>query len=328
VTNPSLLARLAALGDLARLRVLRLAARHELSVGELARALQLPQSTVSRHLKVLHDTGFVGKRTEGTASLYELNDERLDESAAEMWRLVREQLGASATFDEDDSRLAVVLAERREAGRSFFGRVGREWDHLRRDLFGDAFTAEALLGLLRSDWCVADLGCGTGNASELIAPYVGSIIAIDREPAMLEAARKRLAPFANVEFRAGDLVDLPVGDGELDAAMIFLVLHHLERPAAALRDAARTLRADRGGGVLLVVDMVEHDREEYRHTMGHQHLGFAEKDVRRHADEAGLGDVVYRRLRPDTNTKGPGLFAATMRLAGRKRSAGPRAKRA
>ena len=63
---------LSTLGDLARVRMLRLLAREELGVGELARALQLPQSTVSRHLKPLFEQGWVTKRTEGTQSLYRM----------------------------------------------------------------------------------------------------------------------------------------------------------------------------------------------------------------------------------------------------------------
>jgi SAM-dependent methyltransferase len=308
--TPLLLHRLAALGDLARLRILRLVDDRELSVGELARALQLPQSTVSRHLKLLHDGGWIVKRSEGTASLYCLVQDTLDEQAGELWRLARAQLGATPTLQEDDSRLAEVLAARREDSKTFFGRLGSEWDHLRHDLFGNQFTTEALLGLVNNDWIVADLGCGTGNAAEFLAPFVKRIIAVDREKAMLDAARKRLAAFSNVEFRLGELTSLPLADGELDAAMIYLVLHHVQDPAAAVRDTARTLRE---GGILLIVDMTAHDRESYRHTMGHLHLGFDETIVRGWADIAGLTAVRYRRLHPDTNGKGPGLFAATMR---------------
>jgi len=305
-----LLHRLAALGDLARLRILRLLDDRELSVGELARALQLPQSTVSRHLKLLHDGRWIVKRSEGTASLYCLVQDTLDEQAGELWRLARTQLGSSVTLQEDDSRLAEVLAARREDSKTFFGRLGSEWDHLRHDLFGNQFTTEALLGLVSTDWVVADLGCGTGNAAEFLAPFVKRIIAVDREKAMLDAARKRLAAFNNIEFRLGELTALPLVDGEIDAAMIYLVLHHVQDPDAAVRDTARTLKE---GGVLLIVDMVAHDRESYRHTMGHLHLGFDETAVRGWAGAAGLAMARYHRLHPDTNGKGPGLFAATMR---------------
>jgi ArsR family transcriptional regulator len=307
--NPKLLDRLTTLGDIVRLRILRLLDQHELSVGELARALQAPQSTVSRHLKLLHEGGWVIKRSHRTASLYCMVEDALSDENRALWQTARAQLGDAPVFEEDDARIAEVLAERRADSESFFGRLGGEWDSHRRSLFGEQFTTEALLALVDPSWTIADLGCGTGDASEWLAPYVQRVIAVDREPAMLDAARKRLAGQANVEFRRGDLTALPIDDSELDAALVFLVLHHLREPAAAIRDIARTLRS---GGVLLVVDMVPHDRESYRHTMGHKHLGFDAAEVSQWADAAQLRHVRYRRLHPSMSAAGPGLFVATM----------------
>lgn len=308
--QPPLIGRLSTLSDLARLRILRLLSRQELSVGELAKSLQSPQSTVSRHLKLLHEGDWIVKRSEGTASLYRLIEDSLQPEALQLWRLINEQLGTTHTFEEDDSRLAVVLAERRQDSKAFFGRLGSEWDHLRRDLFGDHFTSEALLGLVKSESVVADVGCGTGNAAEFLAPFVKKVIAIDREPAMLDAARKRLAEHSNIDFRQGEMADMPLADGELDAAVVYLVLHHVQSPQEAISEIARTLRP---GGTLLIVDMVAHDRESYHLTMGHHHLGFEIAEVKEWADEAGLDLLTDRRLKPATDAKGPGLFVATMK---------------
>jgi len=309
--NLPLLHRLATLTDSARLRILRLLDQQELSVGELSRALQLPQSTVSRHLKLLHDAGWTAKRSEGTASLYRVaGAPTLPQEMHDLWKLARSQLGSTPTFDHDDSRLAQVLADRRTDSRAFFGKVAGEWDQLRRQLFGESFTAQALLSLVQNDWIAADLGCGTGNAAEQLAPLVKKVIAIDREPAMLEAARKRLAGVGSIEFRQGELAKLPLRDGEIDLALMFLVLIYVESPESALREVARALKP---GGTALIVDLVPHDRESYRHTLGHVHLGFEEKQLKLWAKTGGLKDVRYRRLRPDTESQGPGLFAATLR---------------
>jgi len=301
---------LGALGDAARLRILRLLSSEELTVGELAKALQLPQSTISRHLKVLHDGGWTVKRAEGPASLFRVVVESLDSGAASLWSAARDQMGDVASLGEDDARLREVLAERRADSRSFFGRVGGEWDHLREQLFGPDFTSAALLGLIPTEWTVADLGCGTGNAAELLAPLVKKVIVVDREPAMLAAARKRLAGQGNVEFRKGDLLDPPLRRNEVDAGLFFLVLHHLESPQEAIAATARGLRSR---GAILIVDMMRHDRVAWRHTMGHRHLGFTENDVRRWADESKLTLERFARLRADTTARGPALFAAMLR---------------
>lgn len=312
-TSHSLTDRLAALGELVRLRMLRLLEREELSVGEVAKVVQLPQSTVSRHLKVLADGAWIVKRSEGTATYYRVVLDDLPELARGLWVAVRAQLesaegGHAGELAEDVQRLASVLAERREDSQGFFGRVAGQWDDVRSDLFGTRLTLQGLLSLIPPGWTVADLGCGTGNAAELLSPLVQRVIAVDQSEPMLNAAKKRLEGLRNVTFRRGELEKLPLEDGEADAAVMLLALHHVESPAEVLREMRRVLRT---GGVGLVVDMAEHDRTSYRHTMGHRWLGFSEAGITRELQDAGFVATRYTRLPPDTQAKGPGLFACT-----------------
>lgn len=306
--------RLAALGEMVRLRILRVLEREELSVGEVARVIQLPQSTVSRHLKVLADGDWVSKRAEGTATLYRLVLDELPETSRQLWIAVREQLGGprgegpTSDLAEDLRRLHSVLAERREDSQAFFGRVAGQWDDVRNDLFGHRFTLLGLLCLLPRDWVVADLGCGTGNVAELLSPLVQRVIAVDQSQPMLSAAKKRLEDVRNVEFLCGELTALPMADASVDAAVCTLVLHHLAEPGTALREMRRVLKP---GGIALVVDMTSHDRDTYRHTMGHRWLGFSEQQTLQMTRDAGLENARVVLLPSDTHGKGPGLFACT-----------------
>jgi ArsR family transcriptional regulator len=306
---------ISALSEAIRLRVLRLLEAEELSVGEVAKVVQLPQSTISRHLKTLSEGGWLTKRSVGTATLYRLVLDDLSMGARQLWVAVRASMDTLPELSEDQRRLVSVLAERRLDSQAFFGRVAGEWDAVRTRLFGASFTAAGLLALLRPDWVVADLGCGTGNASELLAPHVERVIAVDQSEPMLEAAKRRLGGVANLQFAVGDLDRLPLKDRSVDAAVCVLVLHHIESPIDAIREMRRVLRSDRAGGVALVIDMIEHDREDYRHTMGHTHLGFSESVMRSMFREVGFeNEARFAILPSDPEGKGPGLFAASVRV--------------
>jgi ArsR family transcriptional regulator len=151
------------------------------------------------------------------------------------------------------------------------------------------------------------VGCGTGQVAAALAPFVTRVIAVDRSGEMLQAARRRLRGAGNVDVRRGDLEALPITDGELDAATLVLVLHHLPDPAAALNEAGRVLRP---GGRLLIADMLPHDREEYRQQMGHVWLGFADEQLRRLLGAAGFEQTRIVPLGTDPDAKGPALFVA------------------
>jgi SAM-dependent methyltransferase len=310
-TSPTILTWMSSLSDPTRARVLRVLERQELAVAELCEVLQLPQSTVSRHLKVLTDDGWASSRREGTSRLYRMAQAH-GSAGQRLWSLVREQLASGDTARQDDQRLERVLAARRTRSRAFFASTAGRWDRLREELFGQSPDLRALPGLLDETWTVADLGCGTGPIAEALAPFVERVIGIDTSPEMLRAARRRVGGLANVELRRGDVEALPLADDSVDAAIAVLVLHHLAEPQRALGEIGRVLRP---GGRLLVVDMQRHDRAEYRQQMGHVWLGFTAEQLDGWLTEAGFERARVHPLPPDPAARGPALFAASARLA-------------
>jgi SAM-dependent methyltransferase len=317
---------LSVLADPTRARMLCVLEGRELTVSELCDVIQLPQSTASRHLRILADAGWVTSRRDGTRRLYSLVPEDLDGGTRRLWGLVRDQIGKTSAAGQDGHRLKRVLALRRSGSEEFFSSAAGQWSRLRAELFGEASHLRALLGLLDERWVVGDLGCGTGEVAELIAPFVARVIAVDGSREMLEAARARLADHPNAAVRPGPLERLPVEGGELDVALLVLVLHHVADPAAVLTEAARVVRP---GGRLLIADMLPHDHDEYRRTMGHVWLGFAERQMARHVSSAGFEAFRWRPLAAAPRAKGPTLFVATATRAlaaatGLARSAGRR----
>jgi SAM-dependent methyltransferase len=303
----NLLGWMEALSDPTRLRLLRVLERHELGVVELCDILQLPQSTVSRHLKVLGDQKWVRSRREATTRLYRMILDELTAPARRLWLLAREQTENWATLKQDEMRLTRVLREREGDSVAFFAGAAAEWDRLRTELYGDAFTTAAMLALLPREFVVADLGCGTGRVSAALAPHVKQVIAVDNSPAMLKAAKKQAGEFANVDLRRGEVSAVPIDDGACDAALLLLVLGYVPDPAGALKEMARILKP---GGRAVIVDLLPHDRDDFRRRMGQQRLGFIRADVEQLMSAAGFAATTVRPLPPEPNVKGPALFVA------------------
>lgn len=302
---------MALLVDPTRCRLLRLLETHEMTVSELCDVLLLPQSTVSRHLRVLSDGDWVLSRRDGTSRIYRHSSESFESGARRLWPLIREEIETGGKMRQDNERLQAVLARRRTRSKEFFSSAAGRWENLRRELFGSRFDLEAALAWLDDTWTVGDLGCGTGEFSLALAPFVERVIAVDDSPEMLEAAAITLAEVANAELRAGSLEDLPIDDHELDAASLMLVLHHLPDPGSAIAEAVRALRP---GGRLLILDMAPHGREELRQEMGHVWLGFDEEVVRGWIEAAGLERFRFRTLPSDPKADGPTLFVARAEL--------------
>ena len=325
LSSPALLDSFTALADPTRCRMMLLLEQNELTVSELCVVLQLPQSTVSRHLKLLGDAGLVVSRRDGTSRYYSLDQAQGPASAtasarpqAALWQLARTEFMSRPAADQDARRLSRVLRDRSATSREFFATSAGQWDQLRADLFGEQFYFRALLGLLPASWTVADLGCGTGAVSAALAPHVATVIGVDASSDMLHAAAR--TGRSNIELRQGSLEALPIDSASVDAATLVLVLHHVAAPAAALEEAARVLRP---GGRVLIVDMASHEREEYRQRMGHVWLGFSEDHVRRLLEQAGFAGIQYHALPAVAEVKGPALFAAS---AAKATGPGPKAQ--
>ncbi len=297
---------LGCLSDPTRMRLLALLQGEELGVGDLCEVLQLPQSTASRHLKVLAEQGWVHHRRRGTANLYRLDPAELDDRAAELWELTRRQTADWAEIGQD--RLRLTQLRRRSGAEAFFADTAGHWSALRRDLYGDAYPLEAVIGLLPARWTVADLGCGTGELAARLSSAVERVIGVDQSTDMLDGARALTDGMDNVELVHGDLCELPLADRCSDAALMLLVLSYLPSPGEALAEMARILRP---GGKAVVVDLLGHDREDFRREMGQLSAGFEAAELAGMMKQAGLEGVSCSTLAPQAGVKGPALLLAS-----------------
>lgn len=308
--NAPIFASLSALADPTRARILLVLEQHPLSVSELCTVLQQPQSTISRHLKTLADEGWVSARSEGASRVYRMV--KLGMQERKLWQTVREAVEPEAAGLDDARRVALVLEQRRARSAEFFSAAAGQWDNLRRELFGVRADLLPYVALLEPDAVIADLGCGTGQVVAALAPLVSRVIGVDSSVEMIDAARGRIAELPNAEVRQGQLEQLPLQDGEVDLALLSLVLHYVVEPHQVFAEAKRVIRS---GGRLSIIDMVPHEREEYRESMGHVWLGFSPEQLQEWLEGAGFTAIRYQALAVDPLAKGPSLFVVRANAA-------------
>ncbi len=260
----------------------------ELSVGELAQVLGQSQPRVSRHVRILGESGLLGRRKEGSWVFLQLSD---PERARPLFELFDNWADgeAAALFATDAARLDAVRSDRAEAARRYFEARASIWDSIRSLHVADSEVESAIAGLLadRPIGALLDIGTGTGRMLELFAPEAGSAVGIDRSSEMLRLARVKLdaAGICTASLRQGDMYALPLADRSVDSIILHQVLHFAQQPGAAIAEAARVLAP---AGRLLVIDFALHDREELREQDAHLRLGFADDAMRDWFAAAGL----------------------------------------
>jgi ubiquinone/menaquinone biosynthesis C-methylase UbiE/DNA-binding transcriptional ArsR family regulator len=296
------------LADPKRLRILQLLEATELGVAELCDILQSPQSTISRHLKVLGDLGWVRSRKQGTTHLYRTLLDELDPAARRLWLVARQQSDSWPAVTQDRMRLQRRLQQRTRDSQTFFAGAAGQWDKLRGELYGEHFSSAACLAMLPESQVVADLGCGTGQIAATLAPFVKQVIGVDNSAAMLKAAGRRLADVGNVELRRGELSALPIESAICDAALLVLALTYMPEAPPIFAEMSRILRP---GGRAIVVDLLNHDRDDFRRQLGQRWAGFELEKIQQWLKEAPFDVTLCRALPTEPNVKGPALFLAS-----------------
>lgn len=280
---PSILKSLRLAADPGRLRLLLLLEQEELSVAELQDIVGKPQSQVSTHLAQLKQAGLVADRRTGKNAFY-----RLDAPAG-LAAILREAAAEIPEASQDRAALRLVLRRRQDKMRRYFDELagkfgrqyvpGRSWQGI----------AEALLSLM-PPLVIADLGAGEGTIAQLMAQRARRVIAIDNSPKMVEfgADLAHKNGIANLEYRLGDLEDVPIRTGTVDVAFLSQALHHAAHPQRAVAEAWRILKP---GGRAAILDLNRHTREEAREMYADLWLGFTELELERFLQHAGFRHV-------------------------------------
>jgi SAM-dependent methyltransferase len=282
---------LKALADPIRLRVLAAVAEEELTVGEVQEVVESGQSSVSRNLAILRDAGFVQDRKEGTNVYFSLR-QNLSEPAGELFKSLQARLAELPEAKGDRARLENCRRRRLHRSQGYFESVAGDWERIRKSYFDDRVTSLAIEKLLPNNLILADVGCGTGSLTVELARFAQKVIGVDLSQEMLRRARNvaKERQLRNVEFRRGDALKLPLQARSVDAAFCVMVLHFLSDPQQAI---AELCRITRGGGSVIVVDLVQHNQEWMREQMAHRFLGFERGSIEEWFRDAGITEITY-----------------------------------
>ena len=311
MANPDLIFR--ALADETRRRTLTVLKQHELSVSELVSVLDQPESTVSRHLRVLRDATLIVDRRNGNAVMYSVPSSGSLGGDLDPLGGLTEWLGRQALPRSIKGRLDAVLHKRGDMSRRFFNAQGSRWDTLREESFGSRFELEAFMALLPDNWTVADIGSGTGYLLPVLARHFRRVIGVEPAGRMIAAATERVERegLKNVELRTGELEELPISRGSVDLALAVLVLHHVASPASAVSELRRISRK---GGAVLLVEQYAHQNESFRTRMQDRLWGFDPAELVAWLEAAGFTECRSVKLgTAELADDAPELFAVTAR---------------
>lgn len=274
-----------ALADETRLRLLHLSLHFELNVNEIVSVMGMGQSRISRHLKILTDSGLLRSRRDGLWTFYSAAS---DGAGAKFVQSIQYLFETDSLFSQDILAARRILEERSRETVRFFDSIAEDWDRMKREIIGDVNLHELILDEIpgsRIDTAV-DLGCGTGDLLESLTQKARQVIGVEKSSRMLEAARQRFAGDGeNIDLRIGQLEHLPLREGEADMAVINMVLHHIPEPQKALAEVHRVLKQS---DVFIIVDLRRHEMENLRERFGDRWLGFKELDLTQWLQSCGF----------------------------------------
>lgn len=287
LSSDALLAGLRAAGEETRLRILALLSQGELSVSDLTEILGQSQPRISRHLKLMTEAGLLRRSREGAWAFFRIDETGPGGAFASSLALWLDP--ADRVLAADRERLAAVRASRAEVAQNYFANVAPDWDRLRSLHVADE-AVEAAVEAAVGDGkrgALLDLGTGTGRMLQKIAPAFTRAVGVDANHAMLAVARANLekAGLSRVELRQGDIYSLSFERGAFDLVVIHQVLHFLDDPGRAIREAAAMLAP---GGRMVVVDFAPHELEFLRSEQAHRRLGFSREQIAGWFADAGL----------------------------------------
>jgi ubiquinone/menaquinone biosynthesis C-methylase UbiE len=263
-----------ALSDKTRLKLFNILIHYELNVNEIVSVLGMSQPRISRHLKVLLDSGLVSFRRDGLWIFYSVINSGENRDFIDS---IKKFLDSGSEFRSDIERCEKIIKNRSVETTRFFNKVAGDWGKLKLNIIGSFDINKTIAQYMNKCRLAVDIGCGTGDLIPSLLANADNVIGVDRSEKMLEQAKKNLSLDAErLSLRLGDLEHLPLSDNEADFAVANMVLHHLSSPLDAIKEIFRVLKRK---GTFVIVDFIKHSSEQMRLKYGDRWLGFETHEI-------------------------------------------------
>lgn len=282
------------LADSTRLRILRILRQGDFTVQDLMQILDMGQSRISRHLKLLSDAGVLKVEKQGTWHYYRLSPGT--SLFNDLWPSIEARLNTVKGLDSDSAGVLRIMMERRRRSQEFFNDHARDWDRMHVELLGLPDYQEKLLALLPAGGLIVEIGVGTGRLLTLLASKGEQTVGLDHSPAMVALARETVLRHRlgdNVEVRLAEMNHLPFADGSVRTVVMNQVLHHAEQPVEVLREIRRVLGRK---GQLVMADLTRHEFDWTRERLADQWLGFKQNELEAWLAEVGMQMSSYQEF--------------------------------
>jgi len=275
---------LKACADETRIKLLNILINHELSVNEIVDMMDMGQSRISRHLKILLDAGLLKCRRDGVWAFYSGSTSGSGKSFIDA---MLPMLSKDDSLKKDLVTASAIIEERTKTARQFFNKIAGQWDRLKSEILGSFNLNRAIADLAPECEKVADLGCGTGDLLGALKLKAQTIIGVDSSSEMLKEAKTRLGAAGNekADLRLGELEHLPLRDREVSVAVSSMALHHIQNPMQAVKEAGRILEKN---GTFIIAEYGKHSDESMRQKYGDLWLGFYPDEIKNWLEEAGF----------------------------------------
>ncbi len=276
-----------ALADETRVRLFNILLNHEMSVNDLVSLMGMGQSRISRHLKILTDSGIIQCRRDGIWAFFSVSKAGKEKKFVDAIRFL---FNDEPELAEDLKKAESVINDRKRKSKQFFNRIAHKWDDLKQQIIGEFDLNGAILKYVEKCEYAVDMGCGTGTLLQRLKEVSDFTVGVDSSPQMLEQARRLFSDTnGSVELRLGELEHLPVGDSQADCVIISMALHHIPAPEKAIAEAARILN---NKGRLIIADFEKHQDEDMRAKYGDSWLGFSKEEIKTYLMDAGLTSII------------------------------------